>query len=180
MAIEIVQDPVDRQLLEMALGGWPIAAPANVLWERLAALRKAFHDTMTDPGRRAVGLFRPGQAETENSRPCHWARSRHRPGRRGKKRNDLVLLRRRRADRRRMRQSLARFHGRPPHARRGRSGPRRGRRKTQLRAQGVHGIGYQRHRLNGSGFAHERAQKQRRQCFIRTFACLSALNMVLR
>lgn len=52
-ALELVKDPGDRQVLELILTrqemGRPFAAPPGTPPERVAALRKAFEDTMTDP-----------------------------------------------------------------------------------------------------------------------------------
>ncbi len=51
-ALELINNPEDKQLLELFQArlpiAWPIAAPAGVPAERLAALRKAFADTMKD------------------------------------------------------------------------------------------------------------------------------------
>jgi tripartite-type tricarboxylate transporter receptor subunit TctC len=52
-AIDLVSDPVKKQVLELILlrqePGRPLAAPPGVPADRLAALRRAFEDTMTDP-----------------------------------------------------------------------------------------------------------------------------------
>jgi tripartite-type tricarboxylate transporter receptor subunit TctC len=52
-ALDLVTDPVKKQVLELILirqeAGRPLAAPPGVPAERLAALRRAFDDTMTDP-----------------------------------------------------------------------------------------------------------------------------------
>jgi tripartite-type tricarboxylate transporter receptor subunit TctC len=52
-ALDLVRDPVKKQVLELILirqeSGRPIAAPPGVPAERLAALRRAFDETMTDP-----------------------------------------------------------------------------------------------------------------------------------
>jgi len=52
-ALDLVSDPVSKQVLELILirqeSGRPIAAPPGVPAERLAALRRAFDETMTDP-----------------------------------------------------------------------------------------------------------------------------------
>jgi len=52
-ALDLVADPVKKQVLELILirqePGRPIAAPPGVPAERVAALRRAFDATMTDP-----------------------------------------------------------------------------------------------------------------------------------
>jgi tripartite-type tricarboxylate transporter receptor subunit TctC len=52
-ALDLVSDPVKKQVLELILirqeAGRPLAAPPGVPAERLAALRRAFDETMTDP-----------------------------------------------------------------------------------------------------------------------------------
>ncbi|MDB5648865.1 MAG: Tripartite-type tricarboxylate transporter, receptor component TctC, partial [Hyphomicrobiales bacterium] len=56
-AMEMVQDPADRQLLELFFArlaiAWPLAAPATVPRGRVEALRTAFDETMSDPEYRA-------------------------------------------------------------------------------------------------------------------------------
>ncbi len=56
-ALDIASNDADRQLLELFLArlpiAWPIAAPAGVPAERIAALRHAFLETMKDPEYRA-------------------------------------------------------------------------------------------------------------------------------
>jgi tripartite-type tricarboxylate transporter receptor subunit TctC len=53
-ALDLVSDPVKKQVLELILIrqeiGRPVAAPPGVPAERLEALRRAFDDTMKDPG----------------------------------------------------------------------------------------------------------------------------------
>jgi hypothetical protein len=52
-ALDLVTDPVKKQVLTLILirqePGRPVAAPPGVPADRLAALRKAFDETMTDP-----------------------------------------------------------------------------------------------------------------------------------
>ena len=52
-ALDLVTDPVKRKVLELILirqePGRPVAAPPGVPADRLAVLRRAFEDTMTDP-----------------------------------------------------------------------------------------------------------------------------------
>jgi hypothetical protein len=56
-AIDLVADPVKKQVLELVLMrqemGRPVAAPPGVSAERIAALRQAFKATLRDPGFRA-------------------------------------------------------------------------------------------------------------------------------
>jgi tripartite-type tricarboxylate transporter receptor subunit TctC len=51
--MDYAKTELDKQALEMLFGpqaaAWPMLAPPGVPAERLAALRKAFNDTMTDP-----------------------------------------------------------------------------------------------------------------------------------
>ena len=53
-ALDLVTDPVKKQVLELILirqePGRPVAAPPGVPADRLAVLRRAFDDTMKDPG----------------------------------------------------------------------------------------------------------------------------------
>jgi len=52
-ALDLVTDPVKKQVLELILIrqeiGRPVAAPPGVPADRLAVLRRAFDDTMKDP-----------------------------------------------------------------------------------------------------------------------------------
>jgi hypothetical protein len=52
-ALDLVSDPVKRQVLELILIrqeiGRPVAAPPGLPADRLEALRRAFDDTMRDP-----------------------------------------------------------------------------------------------------------------------------------
>jgi hypothetical protein len=54
MALDLVKKPADRHMLEFLMlqqeVGRPIAAPPGIPGNRLAALRKAFDQTMTDRG----------------------------------------------------------------------------------------------------------------------------------
>lgn len=54
LAMELVTDSGDKQLLELFLArlvmAWPFAAPPDVPAERVKTLRRAFAETMTDPG----------------------------------------------------------------------------------------------------------------------------------
>ena len=56
-ALDLASNEADRQLLELFIArlpiAWPIAAPAGVPAERIAALRQAFLDTMKDADYRA-------------------------------------------------------------------------------------------------------------------------------
>jgi tripartite-type tricarboxylate transporter receptor subunit TctC len=56
-ALDLASNDADRQLLELFIArlpiAWPIAAPAGVPAERIAALRQAFLDTMKDADYRA-------------------------------------------------------------------------------------------------------------------------------
>jgi len=53
LVMDIVKNEPDRQLLELFLSrlpmAWPFAAPPDVPQERVAALRRAFDETMKDP-----------------------------------------------------------------------------------------------------------------------------------
>ena len=80
-ALELVSDPVKHQVLELILMrqeiGRPVAAPPGVPAERLEVLRRAFDETMRDPGVPGRGREAPaGDRALERARDRRAARQR--------------------------------------------------------------------------------------------------------